>query len=186
MAPAWGWRSGWSARRRRLLVAAFWLCRPHAFQRYFWEVRDVWHQCLGGRGALSGCAGRRRLCGLHGLLGVGQRRVGRECLFGGLPDCAPHGQPLHQCHGASLSTARDTVGNSHRLDVLPAAEAGRFQPVHAAGAVVRVWSSNSLRFPAGSCFGDRPRPADWGWSSQAMTASPAARMLVAALTSACP
>ncbi len=109
------WCGGWRARCRRLLLAAFWLCRPHAFQRYFWEVRDVWHQRLRGKGTLGGCTGRRRRwCGLRGLLGVGQRRVDRECLFGGLADFAPHGQPLHQCHGASLSTTRDTVGNSHR------------------------------------------------------------------------
>ncbi|MBS4730577.1 hypothetical protein MSM1_20390 [Mycobacterium sp. SM1] len=55
------------------------------------------------------------------------------------------------------------------LDVLPTAEAGGFQPVYAAGAAVVGWSSNSSRFPAGSCFGDRARPAGLGWSSQAVS-----------------
>lgn len=71
------------------------------------------------------------------------------------------------------------------LDVLPTAKAGGFQPVHAAGAAVGGWSSNSSRFPAGSCFSDRARPAGLSWSSQAATASPAARIFFAAFTSAC-
>ena len=68
------------------------------------------------------------------------------------------------------------------IDVLPTAEAGGFQPCHAA---VWGWSSNSSRFPAGSCFGDATKPEGWGGSSQVVTASPAARMHFAALTSAC-
>lgn len=66
----------------------------------------------------------------------------------------------------------------------PWLKAGGFQLVHAAEAAVG-WSSNSSRFPAGSCVDDRARPAGRGWSSQAVTASPAANMFLAAFTSAC-
>jgi hypothetical protein len=53
--------------------------------------------------------------------------------------------------------ATSIVVNLWKFDVLPTAEAGGFQPVHAAGAGWG-WSSNTSRFPAGSCFGDRSRP----------------------------
>src|SRR5271156_5906029 len=48
------------------------------------------------------------------------------------------------------------------------------------------WSSNSSRFPAGSCFDVSAAPAGAADSRQAATASPAARMFLAAFTSACP
>src|ERR1700730_4191400 len=71
------------------------------------------------------------------------------------------------------------------VDVLPTAEAGGFQPVHAAGAAVWGWSSNPSRFPAGSCVGVPAAPAGAAASRQAVTARPAARTFLAALTSAC-
>ena len=71
------------------------------------------------------------------------------------------------------------------LDVPPTDKSGGFQPVHAAGAEWWGWSSNSSRFPAGSCFGVSVVPAGASDSRQAVTASPAANIFLAALTSAC-
>ena len=71
------------------------------------------------------------------------------------------------------------------LTFLPTDESGGFQPGHAAGAQWCGWSSNSSRFPAGSCFAVASAPAGAEDSRQAMTASPAANIFLAAFTSAC-
>jgi hypothetical protein len=77
----------------------------------------------------------------------------------------------------------DQLVDGVRLDILPMAEAAwGFHPAHAA---VWGWSSNSSRFPAGSCFVDKTRPGGWDVPLQASTASPAAKMFFAALMSAC-
>ena len=66
------------------------------------------------------------------------------------------------------------------VDILRTDESAGFQPVVG-------WSSNPSRFPAGSCFNEPPQPAGYGSSPQAfiLSARPAARIFLAALTSAC-